>query len=161
LESRSWGPDTGAEYLRRVNESFGSSVTREDWVSMRKEAMVLRPEVLSAIESPTQHGQVTLLRDNGILIGEHLAEITPHLALVFGNCLFATAYYGARKPDALVNQRVLDRRGALALDTFFVADTPENLLGANEVGITTQWFSPHDKGKPVISAITAFLEAQP
>ena len=154
-------PDTGDEYLRRVNESFGSSITREDWVSMRKEAMVFKPEVLSAVEFATQHGQVTLLTNNGMLIGEHLAEVAPHLAPVFCNHLFATAHYGARKPDHLVYQRVLDRYGALASDTFFVDDTPENLRGANEVGITTQWFSPHDNGKTVISAITAFLEAQP
>ena len=78
-------PDTGDEYLRRVNESFDSSITREDWVSMRKEAMVFKPEVLSAVEFATQHGQVTLLTNNGMLIGEHLAEVAPHLAPVFGN----------------------------------------------------------------------------
>ena len=43
-------PDTGDEYLRRVNESFGSNITREDWVTMRKEAMVFKSEVLSAVE---------------------------------------------------------------------------------------------------------------
>jgi len=150
-------PDTGAEYLRLVNEAFGSNIAREVWVSLRKEAMVFRPDVIGAVEFAKQHGQVTLLTNNGMLIGEHLADIAPHLVPVFGEHMFATAHYGARKPNTLVYERVLERYRATGSETFFVDDTPENLRGANELGITTQWFSPHDTGKTIIGAITEFL----
>ena len=154
-------PDTGEEYLARVNDAFGSSITREHWLSLRREAMAFRPGVLPAVEFASRYGQVTLLTNNGMLVGEHLPEVAPELVPVFGEHMFATAHYEARKPDPVVYQRVLERYGAIAADTFFVDDTPENLRVANEAGITTQWFSPHDNGKTVISAMTAFLEAQP
>jgi len=151
-------PDTGDEYLRLVNTAFESHIERENWVAMRKQAMVFRPDVLSAVEFAKDHGQVTLLTNNGILIGEHLTDVAPQLVPVFGEHLFATAHYKARKPDPLVYQRVLERYGATGSDTFFVDDTPDNLRGAGELGITTAWFSPHDTGKTAIAAIKEFLD---
>jgi len=117
-------PDTGAEYLRLVNEAFGSNIAREDWVSLRKEAMVFRPDVIGAVEFAKQHGQVTLLTNNGMLIGEHLADIAPHLVPVFGEHMFATAHYGARKPDTLVYERVLERYRAKGAGNIFCSMTP-------------------------------------
>ena len=151
-------PNTGEEYLRRVNEAFGSSITREHWISLRIEAMDFRPGVLPAVEFASHYGQVTLLTNNGMLVGEHLPEVAPELVPVFGEHMFATAHYFARKPDPVVYQRVLERYGAGAAETFFVDDTPDNLRGATEIGITSQWFSPHDSGETVIQAITEFVE---
>lgn len=150
-------PDTGEEYLARVNDAFGSSITREHWLSLRREAMAFRPGVLPAVEFASRYGQVTLLTNNGMLVGEHLPEVAPELVPVFGEHMFATAHYEARKPDPVVYQRVLERYGASAADTFFVDDTPDNLRGATEIGITSQWFSPHDSGETVIQAITEFI----
>ena len=134
-------PDTGEEYLARVNDAFGSSITREHWLSLRREAMAFRPGMLPAVEFASRHGQVTLLTNNGMLVGEHLPEVAPELVPVFGEHMFATAHYAARKPDPVVYQRVLERYGASAADTFFVDDTPDNLRGATEIGITSRWFS--------------------
>jgi putative hydrolase of the HAD superfamily len=153
-------PDTGVEYLRRVNEAFGSNIAEDDWISLRKQAMVFRPDVLSAVEFAKKHGDITLLTNNGMLIGEHLPEVAPHLVDLFGDHMFATAHYGARKPDTLVFERVLTRYGAQGKDTFFLDDNPENLRGASGAGITSQWFSPHDTGKSVISAMTTFVETK-
>ncbi len=54
-------PDTGDEYLRLVNEAFGSNIPRQTWVDIRKAAMEFRPEVAEAVSLASQHGQVTLL----------------------------------------------------------------------------------------------------
>lgn len=153
-------PDTGEEYLRRVNHAFGSTISREHWISLRTQAMTFRPGVLPAVEFARQHGQVTLLTNNGMLVGEHLAEVAPELVPVFGEHMFATAHYLARKPDPVVYERVLERYGAEAEDTFFVDDTPDNLRGASEIGIASKWFSPHDSGESVIAAITDFIDGR-
>jgi putative hydrolase of the HAD superfamily len=151
-------PDTGEEYLRLVNESFGSDISRQEWIDIRIKAMTYRPEVVEAVAFAKEHGQVTLLTNNGMLVGEHLAEVAPELVPLFGEHLFATAHYGARKPDPLVFERVLERYGAQGSQTFFVDDTPDNLRGAQTLGITTQWFSPHDSGATIRKNIEAFLE---
>jgi glucose-1-phosphatase len=92
------------------------------------------------------------------LIGEHLADIAPELVPYFGEHLFATAHYGARKPDPLVFERVLERYGVAGEDTFFVDDTPDNLRGAQTLGISTQWFSPTDSGHSIRDTIHAFMD---
>lgn len=153
-------PDTGVEYLQRVNDAFGSSISRSDWLAMRKAAMAFRPEVTDAVAFAAEFGQVTLLTNNGILIGEHLSEIAPELVSYFGEHLFATAHYGARKPDPLVFERVLERYEVAGTETFFVDDSPENLRGAQTHGITTQWFSPTDSGQSIRENIQRFVDQQ-
>lgn len=153
-------PDTGVEYLQRVNDAFGSSISRSDWLAMRKAAMTFRPEVTDAVAFAAEFGQVTLLTNNGILIGEHLSEIAPELVSYFGEHLFATAHYGARKPDPLVFERVLERYEVAGTETFFVDDSPENLRGAQTHGITTQWFSPTDSGQSIRENIQRFVDQQ-
>ena len=74
--------------------------------------------------------------------------------------MFATAHYGARKPDPTVFSRVLERYGATSDETFFVDDHPDNIRGAEEIGITSKWFSPADTGTSVKEAITDFVESR-
>jgi putative hydrolase of the HAD superfamily len=71
--------------------------------------------------------------------------------------MFATAHYRARKPDPTVFSRVLERYGFSSEDTFFVDDHPDNIRGAQEIGITSKWFSPSDTGASVKEAITDFV----
>lgn len=151
-------PDTGDEYLRRVNEAFGSDIARQTWVDIRRAAMEFRPDVAEAVSLARQHGEVTLLTNNGMLIGEHLQEVAPELVPFFGDHMFATAHYRARKPDPTVFTRVLERYGFSGQDTFFVDDHPDNIRGAQEVGITSKWFSPSDSGDTVKQAITEFVD---
>jgi putative hydrolase of the HAD superfamily len=157
-QAEAGNPDSGDEYLNRVNAAFGSSISRQTWVDIRTAAMVFRPEVTDAVSFAAQFGQVTLLTNNGMLIGEHLREVAPDLIPFFGEHMFATAHYGARKPDPLVFERVLERYGHSGEDTFFVDDAPENLRGAQAHGITTQWFSPTDSGDTVRANIQAFVD---
>ena len=74
--------------------------------------------------------------------------------------MFATAHYRARKPDPTVFSRVLERYGHSAEDTFFVDDHPDNIRGAQSIGITSQWFSPTDTGASVKEAITEFVSTR-
>ena len=53
--------------------------------------------------------------------------------------------------------RVLERYGFSSEDTFFVDDHPDNIRGAQEIGITSKWFSPSDTGASVKEAITDFV----
>ncbi len=154
-------PDTGEEYLRLVNQALGSSIRRQKWVDIRRAAMEFRPGVAEAVAMAANHGQVTLLTNNGMLIGEHLSEVASELVPLFGDHMFATAHYRARKPDQVVFERVLEKYAVPSNLTFFVDDHPDNIRGAKKSGITSHWFSPKDDGESLKNEVLKFIETRP
>ena len=83
---------------------------------------------------------MTLLTNNGALAHKHLATLAPELVELFGDHLYTSSAYGARKPDPLVFERVLEAYGVAADDTFFADDMRVNVEGAASLGITTYQF---------------------
>ena len=153
-------PDTGEEYLRLVNNALGSSIKRQTWVDIRRSAMEFRPGVSEAVTLAANHGQVTLLTNNGMLIGEHLSEVASELVPLFGDHMFATAHYRARKPDPVVFERVLEKYAVPSDQTFFVDDHPDNIRGAEKSGITSHWFSPKDDGESLKNKLLEFIDSR-
>jgi glucose-1-phosphatase len=130
-------PDTADGYLERFNLALGATLTAEQWLQTRRSAMTVRPEALAAVARAAELGQVTLLTNNGALVHEHLAAtLAPELVEHFGADLFASSHYGARKPEALVFERVLESYGVDADHAFFADDLIENVEGARKLGIT-------------------------
>lgn len=151
-------PPTGEEYLERVNRAFERDVTRAQWLHHRRAAMTLRPDIVELAGFAATHGQVAVLTNNGALIGEHLSDtIAPELVEVFGDNLFATAHFFERKPEPTVFQRALEHLGAAAEETFFVDDIPENVRGAEQIGITGHWFPPGQPAAELRQAMDAFI----
>jgi glucose-1-phosphatase len=168
LRSRWWHRDgelaaeagrfgSGDEYLAAANRAIGADIDRETWVRIRGEAMTPRDDAIAAAGRAAAHGVATLLTNNGPLIGEHLADVAPALVPAFGDHLFATAHYGARKPDPVVFRRVLDAYGADAASTFFADDRPENVEGARSLGIESHLVTD---SAGLRAAIDAFIAAR-
>ena len=123
-------PATGEEYLRLVNEALESDLTTEQWLFHRKAGMTPRPEIIEIARLASTLGDVALLTNNGALIGEHL---------------YATAHFKARKPEPEVFVNALDHLGHRPEHVLFIDDMPENIRGAESIGITGEWFQPnHD-----------------
>lgn len=154
-------PPTGVEYLERVNRALDADISVPDWLSHRRAGMVARPPIIDVAREAATHGDVAVLTNNGALIGEHLGEIAPELVDIFGENLFATAHFGARKPDPTVFQRAIDHLGHSASQTLFVDDLPENVRGAQTLGITGHWFSPQQSAEELRRAIDAFIARAP
>ncbi|MFN3708176.1 HAD-IA family hydrolase [Microcella sp.] len=130
-------PADADEYLAVVSAAIGADIPREEWVRIRAEATVVRPDALEAVRRAAEFGRVALLTNNSILIHEHLHEVAPELAEVMGrDHLHASARFGARKPDPAVYARAMEHYGAEASSTFFTDDRPENVAGAESLGIT-------------------------
>ena len=101
-------PDTGDGYLERFNRALGASLTEQQWIDTRRLAMTPRADAIAAVARAAQLGRVTLLTNNGALVHQHLATtIAPELVDHFGEHLFASSHYGARKPEPEVFRRVL------------------------------------------------------
>ena len=86
-------------------------------------------------------GRVTLLTNNGPLVGENLATLAPDLVPLFGvEHLRSSSSYGARKPDPRVFEEVLRAYDEPAEHTFFADDMTVNVEGARSVGITAHLY---------------------
>ena len=132
---------TGGEYLAALEDALGCPVDEDEWVRVRGAAMTPRPEALAAVRRAAELGTVTLLTNNGALTAEHLATLAPELVDIFGEHLYTSSDYGARKPDPVVFSRVLESYGVPAERAFFADDMPENVEGAASVGITAHLYS--------------------
>jgi len=145
------------EYLDAFCDAIDCEVEREDWLRLRADAMTPWPDSIAAVRRASEFGQVTLLTNNGPLTGENLHRVAPELVDLFGDHLFASSFYGARKPDPVVFERVLARYDVAAADTFFADDMPENVAGAASVGIAAHHFT---SAAGMRAAIEEFADAR-
>ncbi len=143
----------GAAYHAAFTEAIGVPVTVEQWVANRRSAMTPWPDSIAAVARAAELGDVALLTNNGPLVEEHLAEIAPELAPLFGDELHTSSFYGARKPEPAVFAEFLRRHDADPADVFFADDLAQNVAGAESVGITTHRFE-HAAG--LLDAIERF-----
>lgn len=157
-----WAAEAGVfatpeAYLDAFQAAIGMPMSETDWVRIRKAAMHPRPECIAAVRRAAELGDVTLLTNNGALTAKHLRELAPELVPVFGEHLYTSSNYSARKPDPLVFERVLARYGRDASEAFFVDDMPVNVAGAASIGITAHLYrSP----AAMLAAIEDFAEGR-
>jgi len=146
---------SGTEYLAALEEALGCPVDETEWVRVRGAAMTVRPESIAAVRRAAELGRVTLLTNNGALTARHLRTLAPELVDVFGDHLFTSSEYGARKPDPVVFERVLESYGVPADRAFFADDMPENVEGAASVGITAHLYSTPGEMRDAIEEFAA------
>lgn len=131
----------GDDYLAAFTAAIDAEVTEAEWVAARGEAMTPLPDSLAAAARAAELGTVTLLTNNGALTQRHLPTLAPALPALFGDHLYTSSHYGARKPEPEVFTAVLERYGVPAERVFFADDLPENIAGARSVGITGHLFT--------------------
>ena len=141
-----WAAEAGQfasadDYLSALETALGMPIDESEWVRVRGSAMTVWPESLEAVRRASELGKVTLLTNNGPLAHKHLATLAPELVELFGDHLFTSSHYGARKPDPAVFERVLEAYGVPAPDAFFADDLQVNVDGAASVGITAHRFT--------------------
>ena len=131
---------TAEEYLAAFQGAIGMTVDESEWVRVRGGAMTPRPEAIAAVSRASELGDVSLLTNNGALTAKHLRQLAPELIPVFGDHLYTSSDYRARKPDPVVFERVLERYDRKASDAFFVDDMAVNVAGAASIGITAHLY---------------------
>lgn len=157
-----WAAEAGEfadadEYLAAFCEAMGCEVSESDWVRIRAGAMTAWPASLKAVRRASELGTVTLLTNNGPLAHRHLPTLAPDLVELFGEHLFTSSHYGARKPDPVVFERVLEAYSTDASDAFFADDLAVNIEGARSVGITGYHFG---SSEGMLEAIEEFAASR-
>lgn len=159
-EQGEWAAEAGVyrtaeEYLDAFQTAIGQTVDEDEWVRIRGTAMNPRPQAIAAVRRAAELGDVTLLTNNGALVGKHLRALAPELVPVFGEHLHTSSDYSARKPNPEVFERVLAAYERPASEAFFVDDMPENVAGAASIGITAHLYrSPG----AMLAAIESFAQ---
>ncbi len=133
--------ETAQEYLSAFESAVGMPVDEDEWVRVRGAAMTVWPESLEAVRRASALGQITLLTNNGALASKHLRTLAPELVDLFGDHLFTSSDYRARKPNPVVFERVLESYGVDARHAFFADDMRINVEGAASVGISSHLFN--------------------
>jgi HAD superfamily hydrolase (TIGR01509 family) len=141
-----WAAEAGAfattdDYLAAFSAAMDQEIDEDEWVRIRGAAMTPWPDSIAAVERAAELGQVTLLTNNSILTGKHLATLAPEIVDVFGEHLLTSSHYGARKPNPVVYERVLAAYDTDAADAFFADDMTVNVDSAASVGITAHHFT--------------------
>lgn len=126
---------TGDDYLRAFNERLGFTLTREQWIAARGEAMAQRPEVLQLARELRAHVDLAMLTNNGALLRESLPVLAPDVCEIFGDRCHATYEFQARKPEPVVFERLLARWGVPASVAVFIDDDMEYIEGAITAGL--------------------------
>ena len=140
-----WAAEAGVfatpeAYLHAFQAAIGQKVDEQEWVRVRGAAMTPRPEAIAAVERAAELGDVTLLTNNGALTAKHLRTLAHELIPVFGDHLYTSSHYSARKPDPVVFERVLAAYDRQPSEAFFVDDMPDNVAGAASIGITAHLY---------------------
>jgi len=148
---------TAEDYFAAFQEAIGMHIDEAEWVRIRGAAMTAWPASLAAVRRASTLGRVTLLTNNGVAVLKHLRTLAPELIELFGDHLYTSSHYGARKPNPVVFERVLAAYGTEPADAFFADDMRVNVEGAASVGITAHHFT---SSEGMLQAIEEFAASR-
>jgi putative hydrolase of the HAD superfamily len=134
------GALTPQAYLDALGAQLGRTVDIKAWTMARRAATQARPEVFALAHRLAQRMPVALLTNNGELMARQLPQIVPALFPLFAGRAFASAEFGASKPDPRVYTACLERLGATPEATLFVDDNEANVQGALLAGLQTHHY---------------------
>lgn len=79
--------------------------------------------------------RVAVLTNNSVLMARQLPQIVPALFPLFDGLAFASAEFGASKPEPRVYTACLERLGVRPDETLFIDDSEANIQGAVQAGL--------------------------
>ncbi|QNK02915.1 HAD family hydrolase [Dyella telluris] len=126
---------TAETYLDALSTYLGRAVTLEAWTAARQASTHIRPDMLALAATLSRRVTVAILTNNSVLMAERLPQIAPELFPLFEGRAFASAQFGARKPQVEVYAHCLDWLGVPAEATLFVDDNQDNVEGARRAGL--------------------------
>lgn len=131
----------GESYLEGFNAALGASLSRDDWVRARGEAMrPIRP-CLDLARRLGGETRIAVLTNNGPLVNEEIGRLAPEVAAIFGKDFHTSSEFGTKKPDPEIYRRMCALYRAPAEKSFFIDDKSTNVRGAAEAGLATHHFT--------------------
>ena len=141
LDRSDRGEFSAADYLAEFGRLLGYPLSRAEWVAARKAAMPVFPDMLALVEALKRQMPVALLTNNDHLVAETIGELFPEIVPLFGDRLFVSAFFGLAKPDPACFIACCEAIGVLPHQAFFTDDRAENIMGAEQAGLSGHVFS--------------------
>lgn len=129
------GTMNAAAYLRGFGERLGYLLTREQWIAALRAAVTPIPEALGLAAEIARETPVAILTNNNRMVAREIDAIFPELRPIFGEHIFVSAEFRARKPDPEAYRRCVARLGGAPEATLFVDDSAANVAGAELAGL--------------------------
>lgn len=145
VEQAIWGSgfedsgDAGAfdadAYLNGFGERLGYPLTYDEWLAAQRAAITPCPQALALAESFSEAYTLAVLTNNNLLVLSAIDAYLPELRPIFGERIFVSAQFCARKPDPNVYRRCVEKLGVAPESTLFIDDSAKNVAGAVAAGL--------------------------
>jgi putative hydrolase of the HAD superfamily len=129
------GASDAEAYLAGFGERLGAALTLEQWIDALRAALTPIPQALALAAKIAREARVAVLTNNNLLVAREIDALFPELRPIFGDRIFVSAQFRARKPDPEAYRRCLARLGAAPDATLFVDDSAANVAGAERAGL--------------------------
>jgi len=132
---------TAETYLDALSTHLGRRVTLDAWADARRAATHIRPYMLELATLLSRRLTVAILTNNSVLMAQQLHRVAPKLFPLFEGRAFASAQFGARKPQTMVYTNCLAMLEMPAEATLFVDDNEDNVEGARRAGLLAHHYA--------------------
>ena len=149
--------DTGGypdpeQYLREFGHRIGYRLTRDEWVSARREAMQAWPDMLALAKRIGEQARLALYTNNGPMTKAAIADLFPEVAHIFPERYYSFEF-GTKKPDPGSYTLVLQRMGLAPERCWFIDDKRSNVTGARMAGLGAHHFRSREQLLPELEAL--------
>ncbi len=131
-------------YLSGFGERLGRKLTAEDWAEALRAAVTPMPRTLTLAAAVANRARVGVLTNNNLMIKRAVDAVFPELRPIFGDNVFVSAEFHARKPEPEAYLGCLARLGAAPEATLFVDDSARNVAGAERAELKGHLFRDCD-----------------
>lgn len=126
-------------YLCEFGRRIGHPLTRQDWVTARREAMAPWPDMLALARRIGEQARIAIYSNNGPLTKAALPELFPDVAGLFAEQYFSFEF-GTKKPDPASFGKLMERMAVRPEQCWFIDDKRSNVAGARMAGLRGHHF---------------------
>jgi putative hydrolase of the HAD superfamily len=135
-------PDAG-EYLREFQRRLGYPLSKQQWVEARREAMVVKADVIDIARAIARQAPLAIYTNNGPLVKDNFDTLLPDVRelFTFKHCSYE---FGTKKPDPEAFTRLTTALQRAPGECWFIDDKKSNVEGARIAGLAGHHFRNAD-----------------
>jgi glucose-1-phosphatase len=132
-------------YLGGFRQRLGCELTVEQWAEALRVSVAPMPQTLRLAAAVAERAQVAVLTNNNLMVKRVVDAVFPELRPIFGQNVFVSAEFHARKPEPPTYLRCVARLGVAPESALFVDDSARNVAGAERAGLAVHLFLDFDR----------------
>ncbi|MBG1233427.1 HAD family hydrolase [Aestuariivirga litoralis] len=127
-------------YLNEFSKRIGRTITLDQWIAARSEAMTPNHEVLAVAQKIATQAKLAIYTNNGPVVKNHLDLLFPEAAAIF-DMRFCSYEFGTKKPDPESYRRLLKALHREPAQCWFIDDKKSNVEGARIAGLRAHHYT--------------------